>query len=115
MGIIVSSSSGELDSVICHNCSPCHVRLSDCRVGYWLHALTGAPMILEFVITCPECCVLRRLLKEHNPHGPLGKAKRSHLPTYFNFTSMAADYRWPSEWGRGYDYRGPYGWGYRKW
>src|SRR5215470_10624644 len=40
-------------------------------------------------------------------------SKRSHLPTYFNYTSMARDYRWPSEWGRGYDYRGPYGWGYR--
>ena len=41
-------------------------------------------------------------------------SKRSHLPTYFNYTSMARDYRWPSEWGRGYDCRGRYGWGYRK-
>jgi hypothetical protein len=25
------------------------------------------------------------------------------------------DYRGPNGWGRGYDYRGPYGWGYRGW
>ena len=88
-------------------------------------ALLGAISLSSLAFAAQDClayCQERCGSKEHyckikcnEECQQRNSSKRSHLPTYSNYKSMVGDYRWPSEWGHGYDYRGPYGWGYRKW